>query len=153
MHGAGQIKAIEEKEVAGEKRQYYIIHMIEDNMKVMIPKEKVSKSNIRPVSDMDMVREVLDMIDIDDSDEKMTWKKRQKANEDRIKTGSLKACVEVVYGLMRMQKEEKLNSSEKRLLKQAQKFLMSELRLVEGMNSEKKDRFMSRLTEDLAAIS
>ncbi|SOC38243.1 CarD family transcriptional regulator [Salinicoccus kekensis] len=153
MHGAGRIDAIEEKEVSGEKRQYYIIHMIDDNMKVMIPKEKVSKSNIRPVTDIDTVKEIIMMIETEESDKDLPWKQRLKANEDRIKSGSLKACVEVVHALMHMQKEEKLNSSEKRLLKQAQKFLMSELKLVEGMDKDKKDQFISRLTEDRKAIS
>ncbi|CAM4230075.1 CarD family transcriptional regulator [Lacicoccus alkaliphilus] len=153
MHGAGQIDAIEEKEVGGEKQQYYIIHMIDDNMKVMIPQKKASKSNIRPVTDMDTIKEILTMMDTEEADVELSWKQRFKANEDRIKTGSLKSCVEVIYDLLRMQKEEKLNSSEKRLLKQAQKFLMSELRLVEGMDKENKDKFISRLSDDHAAIS
>lgn len=153
MHGAGQITAIEEKEVAGEKQHYYIIHMANDNMKVMIPKNKVSKSNIRPVTDLATVKEIASMIDTDAAENKLTWKQRQKENENRIKTGGLQACVEVVYGLLSLQKEDKLNSSEKRLLKQAQKFLMSELKLVEGLTKDKKDKFISWLHEDHVAIS
>ena len=37
MHGAGIIKAIEEKEIAGEKQQYYVIKMLGSNMELMIP--------------------------------------------------------------------------------------------------------------------
>ena len=153
MHGAGKITAIEEKEVSGEMIQYYIINMINDNMKVMIPKNKISKTNIRPVTDLDTVKEIGEMIDTLESDKNLSWKKRNKVNNDMIKTGSLKACAEVIYGLSNMQREEKLNSSERSQLKQAQGFLMSELKLVEGMNSDKKDRFIARLTEDHAGIS
>lgn len=153
MHGAGKITAIEEKEVAGEKLQYYIIKMINDNMKVMIPKNKISKTNIRPVTDLETVKEIADMIDTVESDKDLPWKKRNKVNNDMIKSGSLKACAEVIYGLSNMKREEKLNSSERSQLKQAQAFLMSELKLVEGLSSDKKDRFLSRLTEEPAEIS
>lgn len=153
MHGAGKITAIEEKEVAGENIQYYIINMINDNMKVMIPKDKISKTNIRPVTDLDTVKEIAEMIDTVESDKDLTWKKRNKLNNDMIKTGSLKACAEVIYELSSMQRKEKLNSSERSQLKQAQGFLMSELKLVEGLNSDKKDRFISKLTEEQAITS
>lgn len=153
MHGAGKITAIEEKEVSGEKQQYYIINMINDNMQVMIPKNKISKTNIRPITDLETVKEIAKMIGTVESDKDLSWKKRNKLNNDMIKTGSLKACAEVIYGLSSMKREEKLNSSERNQLKQAQSFLMSELKLVEGLNSDKKDRFISKLTEDQKIIS
>lgn len=153
MHGAGRIDAIEEKEIAGEKRHYYIIHMIDDNMKVMIPKERVSNLNIRPVTDLETVKQILTMLGEAESDEDLSWKVRHKANEDMIKTGDLDACVDVVHSLLRIQREEKLNSSEKRQLRQAEKFLMSELKLIEGMNKDKKDEFISRLREDHRKVS
>lgn len=153
MHGAGKITAIEEKEVSGEKQQYYIINMINDNMQVMIPKNKISKTNIRPITDLETVKEIAKMIGTVESDKDLSWKKRNKLNNDMIKTGSLKACAEVIYGLSSMKREEKLNSSERNQLKQAQSFLMSELQLVEGLNSDKKDRFISKLTEDQKFIS
>ncbi len=40
MHGAGIIKAIEEKEISGDKQQYYVIKMLIGNMQVMILRVK-----------------------------------------------------------------------------------------------------------------
>jgi CarD family transcriptional regulator len=37
MHGAGIIEAIEEKEILGEKRNYYVLKMPIGEMKVMVP--------------------------------------------------------------------------------------------------------------------
>ena len=48
MHGAGKIKAIEEKEIAGETQQYYIINMLIGNLKVMIPKKRMFKDKYTP---------------------------------------------------------------------------------------------------------
>lgn len=147
MHGAGKINAIEEKEIAGKKRQYYIINMLIGDMKVMIPKEKISKTKIRPVSDLDEVTEVAAMFEQEESDTDLTWKKRYSVNMDRIKSGKLEACAQVIHSLLRIQRDKKLNSSESGLLNQAQEFLMSELKLVEGMNKNKKEKFLSRLME------
>ena len=37
MHGAGIIESIEEKEILGERKQYYVMKMPIGDMKVMIP--------------------------------------------------------------------------------------------------------------------
>lgn len=153
MHGAGEIKAIEEKEIAGKTQPYYIIDMLIGNLRVMIPKKKMSKTNIRPVTDLDTVKEIAMKLETQESDKSLTWKKRYNANVDKIKSGKLQACVEVVYGLLCMQREDKLNTSEKRMLKRAKKLLISELKLVEGMNKNIKEKLLSRLTEDHTAIS
>ncbi|PGR55007.1 transcription factor YdeB, partial [Bacillus cereus] len=46
MQGAGIIKAIEEKEISGEKQQYYVIKMSASNMELMIPAGRILNSNI-----------------------------------------------------------------------------------------------------------
>lgn len=48
MHGAGIIEAIEEKEVLGKKRQYYIMRMPIGNMKVMVPLDSVQQIGLQP---------------------------------------------------------------------------------------------------------
>ncbi|MHA6251963.1 CarD family transcriptional regulator [Oceanobacillus sp. CAU 1775] len=153
MHGAGKIKAIEEKEIRGETQAYYIINMLIGNMQVMIPMNKIANSNIRPIMDLDEVEEVAKSFEVQESDKNLTWKKRNTANVDKIKSGKLKACVEVVHSLFRMQKEDKLNSTEKTLLNQSKEFLLSELKVVEGMNETLKGKFMSILTEKRIVLS
>jgi CarD family transcriptional regulator len=51
MHGAGVIEDIEEKEVLGEKHQYYVIRISIDNLKAMVPMEKASSLHIRSIVD------------------------------------------------------------------------------------------------------
>lgn len=153
MHGAGIIKSVEEKEILGEKQQYYIIKMLIDNMKVMIPTGKISNSSIRPVTDLAAVKRIANMFQHRESDELLPWKKRHKLNMDKIKTGKLQASAEVARGLIRMKKEKKLNSSEKRMLNKVHDFLISELNLVEGIKENQIERFMLTLTQDNAYIS
>ncbi|PEP18546.1 transcription factor YdeB [Bacillus wiedmannii] len=133
MQGAGIIKAIEEKEITGEKQQYYVIKMSGSNMEVMIPAGRILSSNIRPVTDITAIAHILDIFQHGESDRLLTWKQRYKLNADKIKTGKIQEGAEVVRDLLRMQKEKALNASEKKMLDNAHEFLISELGLIEGI--------------------
>lgn len=133
MQGAGIIKAIEEKEIAGKKQQYYVIKMSASNMEIMIPEGKILSSNIRPVTDITALIHIIDIFQHGESDRLLTWKQRYKLNTDKIKTGKMQEGAEVVRDLMRIQKEKALNASEKKMLDNAHEFLISELGLIEGI--------------------
>ena len=133
MQGAGIIKAIEEKEIAGKKQQYYVIKMSASNMEIMIPEGEILNSNIRPVTDITALIHIIDIFQHGESDRLLTWKQRYKVNTDKIKTGKMQEGAEVVRDLMRIQKEKALNASEKKMLDNAHEFLISELGLIEGI--------------------
>ncbi|MGG0206931.1 CarD family transcriptional regulator [Bacillus mycoides] len=133
MHGAGIIEAIEEKEFSGKKQQYFVIKMSISNMQVMIPMGKILSSNIRPVTDIKALTNIIDIFQHGESDRLLTWKQRYKLNTDKIKTGKIQEGAEVVRDLLRMQKEKALNASEKKMLDNAHEFLISELGLIEGI--------------------
>jgi CarD family transcriptional regulator len=141
MHGVGIIKAIEEKEVSGEKQQYYVIKMSIGNMQVMIPTGKILSSSIRPVTDIIALKHIINIFHHGESDRLLPWKQRYKVNTDKIKTGKIQECTEVVRDLMRMKKEKALNSSEKKMLDNTHEFLISELRLMKGITENQINGF------------
>ncbi|KXY78249.1 transcription factor YdeB [Bacillus cereus] len=133
MHGAGIIEAIEEKEFSGKKQQYFVIKMLISNMQVMIPTGKILNSNIRPVTDILALKHIIHIFHHEESCKLLPWKQRHKVNTDKIKTGEIQEGAEVVRDLMRMKKEKALNTSEKKLLDDAYRFLVSELELIKGI--------------------
>lgn len=133
MHGAGIIEAIVEKEFSGKKQQYYVIKMSISNMQVMIPTGKILNSNIRPVTDILALKHIIHIFQHEESCKLLPWKQRHKVNTDKIKTGEIQKGTEVVRDLMRMKKEKALNTSEKKLLDDAYRFLVSELELIKGI--------------------
>ena len=153
MHGAGMIKAVEEREFQGEKQDYYIIKMVIGNMEVMIPASKMLNSSIRHVTDLASLKKMVNKFQHNESEELLPWKQRHKANMDKIKTGKLKACAEVIRDLISLKREDKLNSSEKRMLNKAREFLVSELKLVEGITESQMKRFLLKLKQDKVSIS
>jgi len=141
MHGAGIIKAIEEKEISGEKQQYYVIKMLKSNMQVMIPTGKILSSSIRPVTDIIALKHIIHIFQHGESDRLLPWKQRYKVNTDKIKTGKIQEGAEVVRDLMRMKKEKALNTSEKKMLDNAHEFLISELGLIKGITESQINSF------------
>jgi CarD family transcriptional regulator len=62
MHGAGVIEAIEEKEVLGKKRKYYIMKLPLGEMRVMVPLENAEDSRMRQIIDDDGYKKVVDIL-------------------------------------------------------------------------------------------
>lgn len=133
MHGAGVIEAIEEKEIQGEKRQYYVVKIPISNMKVMIPTGSTTSTGIRRIADQSTMEEVLDLFHDQESDDSLSWKQRYNQNMEKMKLGALQEGAEVVRDLMRRNKEKALNTSEKQMLDNAQRILISELVLIKDI--------------------
>lgn len=147
MQGAGIIKGIEDKDFSGEIRKYYIIKMLSNNMDIMIPSDKISVSNLRPISDISTLNKILSNFDNKDSTEEIEVSSRERynINKEKIKSGSLKDCVDVVHDLSLISKEKTLNSSEKQMLNCAKKFLIDEIILVKKISESEADNLLHKL--------
>ena len=58
MHGAGVIAAVEENEVNGELKSYYVLEMPMSSLKVMLPIDHLDKIGLRDVIDRAKVEDV-----------------------------------------------------------------------------------------------
>ena len=127
MHGAGIVSGIEECEVMGESKLYYILKMPLGNMKVMIPTDNVDNIGLRDVISMDGVDEVKEVLH--DAPEKVmgSWNKRFHANLDRLKSGDICDVAAVTRNLILQDRLRKISSGERRLLDLAKQILISEL--------------------------
>ncbi|PEJ50784.1 hypothetical protein CN601_19885 [Bacillus sp. AFS017336] len=102
-------------------------------MEVMIPISKMDNSRIRRVIDSYTLDNILKNFHNGESDRSLSYKQRFKLNTEKMKTGNIEKCAEVVRDLMSIDKEKSLNSSEKQLLGNASKIFIRELGLVKGI--------------------
>ena len=130
MHGAGTIDAIEEKDILGEKQNYYIIKMPGD-VKVMVPISKASDIGVRSVIDKTEAGKVLEVLEANETEMSNNWNKRYKENMEKMKSGSIYEVADVVRNLSYKQKEKGLSTGEKKMLNNAKQILVSELVLAE----------------------
>ncbi|WIY60692.1 CarD family transcriptional regulator [Bacillus arachidis] len=142
MHGAGIVEAIEDKEVLGQTRQYCVIHMVISDMQVMIPVDKVKSSGIRFVVDKDTLNDVLVDVHNGEPDHSLPWKQRYNINMEKMKNGNLLDGAEVVRDLIHRNKERALNASEKQMLDNARRILVSEVALVQDLSENQATDFL-----------
>ena len=62
MHGAGIIEGIEEKEILGEKKKYYIMRMPIGDMNVMIPVDSIDKIGVRQIISREEIYKLINFL-------------------------------------------------------------------------------------------
>lgn len=134
MHGAGIIKAIEEKEILGERREYYVISIPISKMNIMIPLKSAGTMGIRLVVDRITLKSILFDFHNEEPTCSLPWKERYKQNMEKLKTGDMLDGAEVVRDLLYLQKDKVLNTSEKQMLNDASKILISELSIIKDIS-------------------
>ena len=76
MHGAGIVKAIEEKEVLGEKHMYYVMKL--KDMQVMLPIR--SDVGVREIVDLTTLEDVIESLQEEGVTSKLNATQRQRVN-------------------------------------------------------------------------
>ncbi|MDQ0286252.1 CarD family transcriptional regulator [Desulfofundulus luciae] len=137
MHGAGIIEAIEEKEVLGEKKQYYILRLPVGDMKVMIPIANCREVGLREVIDRASVPKVINVLKGKSTAMSSNWNRRYRANLEKMRSGDIYEVAEVVRNLAKREKEKGLSSGERKMLENARQILISELALATELEEEK----------------
>ena len=80
MHGAGLIKKIEEKQILGETRSYYIVHIEHGNMDVMVPVVGCDKVGLRPIVKSPMIDNVIKALGAESKEMDINWNRRNLDN-------------------------------------------------------------------------
>lgn len=136
MHGAGIIENIEEREILGEKRKYFIMKMPIGDMKVMVPVDNVEEVGVRQIIDFNNLDEVITILRGSRSNMPQNWNRRYRINMDRIKSGDIFEIAAVVRNLMLLDNEKGLSTGERKMLTSAKQMLVSEMVLVSNKQIE-----------------
>lgn len=134
MHGAGVIESIEEREILGQKQNYYVMKMPVGDMRVMIPTRNVDGIGIRGVIDTHDVDKVFEILQDQNINVTSNWNKRYRENMTKIKSGNVFEVADVVRTLMIREREKGLSTGERKMLNSARQILISELVLARGTN-------------------
>ncbi len=129
MHGAGKIESVEEKEVLGELKKYYILKMPIGEIKLMIPVDNVDNMGLRNIIDKDKVTDVIAILKQNAEKNDSNWNKRYRENMEKMRTGDIFELAHVVRDLSCRDKEKGLSTGEKKMLSNAKQMLISEVAL------------------------
>lgn len=137
MHGAGEIVAIEEREILGDVHKYYIVRLPINDLKVMVPVKNAKEVGVRYISDADTMEKVLKNLSSGEIiSMPKNWNRRYRYNLDKIKSGDLMEIADVVRSLESLDREKSLSTGERKILNEAKQIIVSEMVLVFEKNVE-----------------
>ena len=144
--GVGVIEAIENREVGGRKQLFYIMKIMGNGMKIMIPMNSAKAVGLREVileTEIPKVYAILRNKDV--TIDKQTWNKRYREYLEKIKTGSVFEIARVLRDLFILKSDKNLSFGERKMMDTAKNLLIKEISV--ASNAEE-----TKIEEDLRVI-
>jgi CarD family transcriptional regulator len=126
-HGAAIIKGVEEREVHGEKREYFVLRLSYGDLTLLVPLDNTEEVGIRDVIGRDELEKVFKVLRSKECRMPTNWSRRFKTHVEKLRSGDIYQVAEVVRNLARRDKEKGLSAGEKRMLAKARQILLSEI--------------------------
>lgn len=126
--GVAEVISIEEKDIAGNRQQLYVLRLLDTDHKIMVPVQNAKSVGLRPPSTEHDIREIFSILRTEKQVvDKQAWNRRQRGFADKINTGSVFDVAEVIRDLYRLQSEKLLSFSERRMLERARSLVVKEI--------------------------
>lgn len=133
-HGVAEVTGIERHEVGGDEQTFYILRILDNGVKVMIPTGANGLREIMSSTEVDEVFEVLQQKEI--SVESTTWNRRYREYKDKIDSGDPKQIAEVLRDLYLLKTDKDLSFGERKMLDTAKALLVKELSIARDMDED-----------------
>jgi CarD family transcriptional regulator len=137
-HGVAEVTGIETKEINGAKLSFYMLRILENGMRIMVPTKNAAQVGLRSVVKKGEVKEVYDILRAKEvSVEGQTWNRRYREYMEKIKTGSVFEVAEVLRDLSLLKHGKELSFGERKMLDTARSLLVKELAVAKSAKEEK----------------
>ena len=133
-HGVAEVMGLERREIAGSAMEFYVLRVLENDMKVMVPKSNAASVGLRRIVGEEQILEVYGVLSR--RGEKIstaTWNRRYREYMEKIKTGSLLEIATVLRDLCILRSDKDLSFGERKMLDTARSLLVQELALAKGV--------------------
>jgi len=131
-HGVGVIKSVETKTIAGIDQAFYVLEILDNSMRIMIPTASSKNVGLRAIVNKSEVSDVLDIL-ADRTVElgAQTWNRRYRDYMEKIKTGSVHEVAVVLRDLFLLSVDKDLSYGERKMLDTAKNLIVTELSLAQ----------------------
>jgi CarD family transcriptional regulator len=145
-HGAAVIERVEERDLLGELREYYILKLAYGELTLMVPTDSTEDVGLREVTPAKEMPKVFKVLKKNEPTTNTTnWSRRFKANVEKLKSGDIYQVADVVRSLHQRDKEKGLSAGEKRMLNKARQILVSELTFSKNCNEEEAEALLDEV--------
>lgn len=126
--GVGEVLGIEVREVSGQKKQFYILRIIDTAMTVLVPTDNTTSVGLReviPKSEVSGIYGVLKQKKLEKV--RQTWNRRHREYMDKLKTGCLYNVAEILRELSLLRSQKDLSFSERKMLETVRGLVVKEI--------------------------
>ena len=147
MHGAGIISEVEQHEVLGKLKDYYILQMPIGNIIIMMPVGSINELGIRKLISKEEIKDVLESFVSREFIENANWNKRYRENIEKLKSASIYDVADVYKVLAKRDNDKGLSTGERKMFANARQILFSELILSGDMKIEEVEILVKKALE------
>jgi CarD family transcriptional regulator, regulator of rRNA transcription len=144
--GVAEVVGIDQKEISGKIQKFYVLRVLDSDMRILVPVEKAEQVGLREVVQEDQIKEVYDILKEKELHiDKQTWNRRYRGFMEKIKTGSLFEVAEVFRDLYRLKNTKTLSFGERRMLDTAKNLIVKELSVAKNITEVKVEKELERI--------
>ncbi|CAN5184316.1 hypothetical protein BH09MYX1_BH09MYX1_47260 [soil metagenome] len=145
-HGVGEVTAIEHRELGGTKGMFYILKILDNGMKVMVPTNAASQAGLRGIMSQEEADAVLETMRAREvAVDLQPWSRRFRAYTEMVQSGLPHEVAKVLRDMHRLKFDKDLSFGERHLLDRAKSLLMKELAFAKHVPE-------AQLAEEVAGI-
>jgi CarD family transcriptional regulator len=144
--GVAEVIGVETKEIGGKLTSFYLLKIVDSDMKILVPTDKAHQVGLREVASTQEVEEVLDILREKEVHlDKQTWNRRYRGFMEKIKTGSLFEVAEVFRDLYRLKSSKTLSFGERRMLDTAKNLIVKELSIARNWTEQRVEKELDKV--------
>lgn len=128
-HGPATVLSISVRTIKNIESRYLVLRIHDQDLTVGLPAESAESIGLRTVFSRTEIGRLLEVMRAPTEFEESQWSRRMKAAQEKLNSGDIFAVAEVVRNLLRRSRRGQLSNSEKLMLKQAKRPLVTEVRL------------------------
>ncbi len=124
------IERIETQELAGVQAEFYIVHILCNDINVLVPVKSAPNTGLRPLSSAKEAKKTMEELKNYQNTPVhagQNWNRRQREYTERLKAGTLETVSSVLKELILLGAQKELSFGEKRLLEQSMALVSGEL--------------------------
>lgn len=138
VHGVADVVGRERRTIGGETLTYLVLTIsgaiFLDNLTLLVPEDRLEELGVRHAVSAEDAIDVLAVLAVREPRVASTWSRRFKNHQEKLRTGDVFACAEVVRNLALRQRDKPLAPAETAMYRQARHGLVSELAVTWGIS-------------------
>lgn len=145
-HGAAVIQGVQERELNGDRRKYWVIKLSYGDLTLMVPQDGTEEVGLRNVVQRDELEQVFQILKSKkQAPAPSNWSRRFKNHVEKLRSGDIFQVAEVVRNLALRDQQKGLSAGEKRMLAKARQILVSEMTFAAGVKEDRAEQMLDEL--------